>query len=197
MKTIENLDPTVQQFISNPTDENWNKLYEHLKKPIKNTVLKLTQDSVTADDLAQEVFIKIYAKLKNGSYCPQGRFISWAVRIAYNCTMDYFRNARRTREPILVPHVEDGFVTERDMHLQELEEHEEHAEMFVDLLVSCIAKLSAEQVEIIKLYYYKGMKTKDIASSLGININTTVGRLRYARTNIQKVLSSEYVKMLH
>lgn len=54
------------------------------------------KDSYLAEDLFQDVFIKIIDTLRNKRYSEEGKFLPWALRIAHNLCVDYFRKIKRT-----------------------------------------------------------------------------------------------------
>ncbi|QFG00039.1 RNA polymerase sigma factor [Psychrobacillus glaciei] len=67
--------------------------YAHIinkyKNPLYATILRMTRNPQNAQDLVQEVFIKVYNQL--GKYDRNGIFASWMYRVAINHCMDEFR----------------------------------------------------------------------------------------------------------
>ena len=59
------------------------------------------KDQSLAEDIFQEVFIKIINTLRSGKYNHEGKFVQWAMRIAYNMCVDQFR--RKKRRPQVAP----------------------------------------------------------------------------------------------
>ena len=49
------------------------------------------RDGALAQDIFQDAFIKIVNTLKAGNYNEEGKFLPWAMRIAHNLVIDYFR----------------------------------------------------------------------------------------------------------
>ena len=66
------------------------------KDPIYQTIYMLVRDIALAEDLFQEVFIKIIQTIRKGNYTEEGKFLPWACRIARNLCMDYFRKQKAT-----------------------------------------------------------------------------------------------------
>ncbi|MFT5481157.1 MAG: RNA polymerase sigma factor (sigma-70 family), partial [Bacteroidia bacterium] len=62
---------------------------------IFTTIILIVNDQYIAEDLFQETFIKIIRTFKNGKYNEEGKFLPWAVRIARNLAIDYFRKKKR------------------------------------------------------------------------------------------------------
>ena len=58
----------------------------------------MVQDPATAEDLAQEVFVKAFRRL--GTYDPQWKFSSWLFKIAHNTTIDHLRRGAPETVPL-------------------------------------------------------------------------------------------------
>ena len=54
---------------------------------------------------------------------------------------------------------------------------------------SLIEELPEEQMEVVKMRYFRQMSFKDIADKTGVSINTSLGRMRYALINLRKLVS--------
>src|ERR1041385_8837051 len=67
------------------------ELLNRHKDKIYSTIYYLVNNRELAEDLFQEVFIKIIIKLKEKKYNEEGKFLPWAVRVAHNLVIDYFR----------------------------------------------------------------------------------------------------------
>jgi DNA-directed RNA polymerase specialized sigma24 family protein len=52
-----------------------------------------------------------------------------------------------------------------------------------------IEELPDEQMEVVKMRYFRQMSFKDIADNTGVSINTSLGRMRYALINLRKLVS--------
>ena len=66
------------------------------KDKIYTSILFLVKDKYLAEDLFQEVFIKIIDTLRSNRYNEEGKFLPWALRISHNLCVDYFRKVKRT-----------------------------------------------------------------------------------------------------
>ncbi len=61
------------------------------KNKIYTSIYLFVKDHDLAQDIFQEVFIKIIDTLRKGKYNHEGKFLQWAMRISYNLCVDYFR----------------------------------------------------------------------------------------------------------
>src|SRR5204862_7932538 len=59
-------------------------------------ILFLVKDKYLAEDIFQDVFIRIIDTMRSGRYTEEGKFLPWAMRIAHNLCVDYFRKVKRT-----------------------------------------------------------------------------------------------------
>ena len=92
---------TDQELIKTYLDGN-DKAFEVLlkrhKDKIYTSIYLFVKDKEKANDIFQDVFIKIVDTLRKGKYNHEGKFLQWAMRISYNMCVDNFRrNKRRTK----------------------------------------------------------------------------------------------------
>jgi RNA polymerase sigma-70 factor (ECF subfamily) len=79
-------------------ERSFEELLGRHKQKIYTSIYLFVKDQSLAEDIFQEVFIKIIDTLRKGKYNHEGKFLQWAMRIAYNMCVDYFRrNKRRPR----------------------------------------------------------------------------------------------------
>ncbi|MEI6750741.1 MAG: sigma-70 family RNA polymerase sigma factor, partial [Bacteroidota bacterium] len=71
------------------------KLVHRHKTKIFSYILMVVKDKQLADDIFQDTFIKVINTLRSGTYKEEGKFIQWAMRIAHNLIIDFFRKAKR------------------------------------------------------------------------------------------------------
>ena len=58
-------------------------------------ILSKVRDKDTAEDIFQDVFIKIINSLKKGKYNEEGKFIVWAMTITHNLIMDFLEKRKK------------------------------------------------------------------------------------------------------
>src|SRR5690606_33997262 len=66
------------------------------KDKLFTSILFLVKDKYLADDIVQDVLIKIIDTFRGGPYTQEGKFLPWATRIAHNLCVDHFRKVKRT-----------------------------------------------------------------------------------------------------
>lgn len=93
----------ISQY-KNGNEEAFATLVNRHKKKIYTTIYMIVRDQYLAEDLMQEVFVKVVKTVKSGRYNEEGKFLPWVSRIAHNLAIDNFRKAKRY--PTIV--MEDG-----------------------------------------------------------------------------------------
>lgn len=152
---------------------------------IFTSILILVKNRELAEDLFQDVFIKIVHKLKTGKYKEEGRFLGWALCLAHNLTIDHFRKEKHmpmvydTDEFSIVDNIR---LTENNAE-QKLEVNQTN-----EILKNLIEKLPHEQREVLIMRHYGDMSFKEIAEVMNVSINTALGRMRYALINLRRMI---------
>jgi RNA polymerase sigma-70 factor (ECF subfamily) len=162
------------------------QLLERHTRRVRDYVRMMVKDSDVADDLTQEVLIKVVKVLDEGRYTDKGRFLPWVLRIAHNRVLDYFRAQKQDKtisessagfdllgsKNFAEPSIEDSIISE-----QRAEE-----------IRALVEELPEEQREVVKMRYYEGLSFKEIAELTGVSINTALGRMRYALINMRQMI---------
>ena len=80
-------------------DKNcFSELVTRYKNLVYSIILRMTNDREEANDLAQEVFIKVYRNLDK--YYPDFKFSTWIIRITTNHVIDYRRKKKQETTPL-------------------------------------------------------------------------------------------------
>ena len=153
-------------------------------------ILSKVRDKDIAEDIFQDVFIKIINSLKKGKYNEEGKFIVWAMTITHNLIMDFFRKKKKNR--FLKPTDEFDIFDVISDHSLNSEESLIKSQVIDDLNI-LINELPETQKEVLKLRYFSNMSFKEIADKCDISINTALGRMRYALINIRKIMNKKGV----
>ena len=154
-----------------------NKVYSYIRM--------LVRDRQLADDLFQDTFLKIIRTIKGGAYKEEGKFIQFAMRIAHNLIIDYFRKEKRL--PMVDPTKEDYDMLANARMKDPSVEERIITEQIYDDLRKMINRLPDEQREVLNLRFYSDMSYKEIADVTNVSINTALGRMRYALINLRKI----------
>jgi RNA polymerase sigma-70 factor (ECF subfamily) len=160
------------------------------KDRIFTSINILVKDKYLAEDLFQDVFIKIIDTLRANRYNEEGKFLPWAIRIAHNLCVDHFRKVRRTpaittsddRDIFEVINVAEAGVDKTMMQ-----------EQCYNSIRRVLDMLPEEQREVIILRHYADLSFKEIANLTNCSINTALGRMRYGLLNMRKIIAEKQI----
>src|ERR1700693_3631167 len=76
-------------------DASFDFLLQKYRTPLVSFLFRMVRDAATAEDLAQEVFLRIYRARKR--YSPSAKFTTWLFRIATNLALNSVRDNRYQR----------------------------------------------------------------------------------------------------
>lgn len=194
MKTLEQVSDIqlIRCFQDNGDLQSLETLINRYKDKVYSSILFFVKDSHLAEDLFQDVFIKIIDTLKNKRYTEEGKFLPWALRIAHNLCVDYFRKVKRT------PTIKTG--DNKDI-FEVINVYEESAEQKMiqhqshDRVRRLLDLLPDEQREIIVLRHYANLSFKEIAQITNCSINTALGRMRYGLINLRKLMMEKQISL--
>lgn len=140
------------------------RIYRHL--------LNLTGSREDALELSQEVFIKAWEALAD--WRPEARFHTWVYRIASNVALDVLRR----RKVVQFVALADDYDAPAD---QPGPEAQLQARQQLQGLEAALARLPADQREIMLLREVEGLGYEELAATLAIDVGTVKSRLSRAR----------------
>jgi RNA polymerase sigma factor (sigma-70 family) len=162
------------------------------KNKLYTSILFLVKDKHLAEDIFQDVLIKLIDTIRSGRYTEEGKFLPWAMRIAHNLCVDHFRKIKRS-PAIKTSDDNDIFevltFTEEaaDVKMMKRQSHETIRQM-VDLLPE-------DQREVIVLRHYSDLSFKEIAVLTNCSINTALGRMRYGLINLRRMMAEKNIAL--
>ena len=167
-------------------------LVNRYKDKIFTSIYLLVKDKYLAEDIFQDVFIRVIDTLKGGRYTDEGKFLPWAMRIAHNLCVDHFRKVKRNptirtsddRDIFEVLNFSEAGVDTRIM-----------AEQTSDKVRKLIDLLPEDQREVIILRHYADLSFKEIAQLTNCSINTALGRMRYGLLNMRKMMTEKQIAL--
>lgn len=165
-------------------------LIDRYKTKIYTSIYIRVKDEFLAEDIFQETFIKVINTLKAGRYNDEGKFLPWVIRIANNMVIDHFR--REKRAPVVVD--ADGYDIFESLNFADegLEGKLVREQQDVDLK-RLIQLLPDDQKEVLIMRHFCDMSFKEIADVTDVSINTALGRMRYALSNLRKMIEENKI----
>jgi RNA polymerase sigma-70 factor (ECF subfamily) len=187
---MDNIDDRVlvKAYI-NGDEKAFEALMMRHKDKIYRFIYMKVRDNALAQDIFQDTFIKVINTLKAGSYNEEGKFLPWAMRIAHNLVIDFFRKNNKVRLISESSSMRDDFNVFHTLKLEDENVEDEMSRVELESqMVNLIEHLPDTQREILKMRIFKEMSFKDIAEKEDISINTALGRMRYALINLRKLI---------
>ncbi len=156
------------------------KLLQTIQGPLYRYISTLIRERGLAEDILQEVFIRLYRKLR---WLREPRvFRSWAYQIATRETFRYLK-----REQRWIDQVRDETILNS---LPALPGRAEFAAELDEQLPQMIAKLSPASRAVIVLYYLEEMSFEETAAVLEIPVGTVKSRLAYGLEKLRRQLKT-------
>lgn len=187
---MRNLAEATDEELAISYMEGDNKAFElllaHNQSKVFSYILFVVHDEDRANDIFQDTFIKIIAKLQKGLYTPTGKFSAWCMRIAHNVIMDHYRGIRNGH---IVEPTEDNDLSNLSGENMEVTniENDYVNQQVLDDVKKMMRLLPAPQREVVYMRFYQQLSFKEIADVTNVSINTALGRMRYALLNMRKM----------
>lgn len=158
-------------------------LYEQYKRPLFNLVYRHTYNIEVAEDLIQEIFLKIFTHLQDVHSLDT--FKGWAYRIALNTCYGYLRGKRSQLQ---------ATVSLSEVERQVKAESQEHQESMIKKpLDEAIQALPTKLRSTFLLHDAQGFKHEEIAQILGCAVGTSKSHLFKARMKIREYLKKKQI----
>lgn len=173
-------------------DQAFKFLMNRHKDRIYTSIYLFVNDMSLANDIFQDVFIKIINTFRSGNYNEEGKFIQWALRIARNMCVDNYRKRKRnktvspTDDFDIFDVIPDGSSNTENTMIRTQMQQKVH---------KIINTLPKEQKEVIMLRHFAELSFKEIAELTNVSINTALGRMRYALINLRKVIDEHKISL--
>jgi RNA polymerase sigma-70 factor, ECF subfamily len=172
-------------------DSAWESIVNAYGRKIYNLGYRYTSRTDEAEDLTQEIFIRVYQNLKSFRV-DAGSFQNWVLKVGRNLIIDRYRQARRFQPSAGTEEMET--MNLRDDKLPNPHRAAEQAEA-ARFLNEGLQRLSPELKEAIILRDLEGMAYQEIASLLSIPEGTVKSRINRARLELAKLLSKRRTQM--
>jgi len=158
-------------------------LYDQYNTALYGMLLRMTQEEMLAQDILQEVFVKVW---KNGDrYDPaKGKLFTWLINIARNTALNELQSKSHRN-------------SQKNRSLQSLVDHSKNSTLIQQPnvnqigLTGLVNQLEEKYRVIIDLVYFQGYTQKEIEEHLDIPLGTVKSRLRIALRELRKVFEYE------
>lgn len=150
------------------------KVYRATSDYVYTIALKIIGNRADAEEVVQDVFMKIFRGIRRFRF--ESSFSTWVYRVTVNSAISASRKAERRRAGQVEYNDAVALGNERNTTREALDKRHNEAR-----IRSLLAALNPDQRACVVLREIEGLRYKEIADVLGININTVRSRLLRAR----------------
>ncbi len=162
-------------------------LVDLYQKPVIGAIYRYLGDAARAEDLAQEVFLRVYRSRK--SYKPLAKFKTWLFRILYNLVVNE-AGARKRRRAVSLDSLrgeEEGGITLEDPRATQPAEKMERAEL-MKKVKEVVFRLPEKQRMALVMNKYEDMSYIQIAEAMDMSVEAVKSLLFRAREKVREGL---------
>ncbi|MBZ5526499.1 MAG: sigma-70 family RNA polymerase sigma factor [Acidobacteriia bacterium] len=150
-------------------EQSFALLLHRYRSPVINFLYRMVRNRAQAEDLAQEVFLRVYRA--RGGYEPSAKFSTWLFRIATNLALNSVRDTRHQKQEISIeqPAGETEEGEERPLDVEERSANiEQHLveEARSRMIREAVERLPEKQRAAVLLHKYEELSYGEIAKSL-------------------------------
>lgn len=176
MKNVE--DYELIKLVMSGDQNAFAQLVNRYKNLVYSVVLRMVNNTEEANDLAQEIFIKLYKNLDK--YQPEYKFSTWLIRISTNHIIDYRR--KRKKETVSIEEIP----YELTNHITPEKEYVKKEEI---KQLECAIKTLPDLYKIpIVLYHQQGLRYQEIADTIGEPLSKVKNRIFRGRKMLKESL---------
>ena len=173
-------DPALLRRAQRGNEAAFQSLVEDYRTPVFNYILRLTGDRANAEDLTQDVFLRVFQALPR--FSSRSTFTTWLFQVTKNRVLDEFR--ARERRPHAVVNLDDmPTLAVVDRPIEESET--------IDGLWRAVRDLNPDLKMALLLRDVVGLPYSEIADTLEITLSTVKWRIFTARHEVQAALAHE------
>ena len=165
--------------LQNRNQQAFSYLYDNYAAALNGIIYRLVEDKELAEDILQEVFVKIWNNFS--SYDPgKGRLFTWMLNLTRNLTIDTLRSKGYKKQ---------SKILSDENSVSNIIDNNATVEKFDALGIrKQLSNLKPEQRNIIDMAYFNGYTQDEISKEMGIPLGTVKTRMRSAIVELRKML---------
>lgn len=168
-------DNTIAERLKNKDQTALSEIYDEYAGAIYGVIIRICRDEAVAQDLLQEVFMKVWQKI--AKYDPaKGKLFTWIYQIARNLALNAIRSQRQ-------------LIQNEDLTVYSNKE-EEKATVYPELMGS-LNELEVHHKQAIELVYFQGLTHREAHEEMGVPLGTFKSYVRQALRNLKDKYQNE------
>ena len=178
----------------------WEEIVQRYSRRIYNICYRFAGSADDAQDLTQEVFIKMYRTLKTYDV-ERGALMTWVTTITRNLLVDHFRKTRQDRitdslDAETSQHEDAASLSERIPDKTQPPDSRVQSRETREVVHQALQKLSPELREAVILRDLQDMDYRDIATVLKVPEGTVKSRINRGRAELARLLQRTYKQVM-
>jgi RNA polymerase sigma-70 factor (ECF subfamily) len=171
---MHDITPDILKRASQGDMGAFEQVYRAFSNFVYNVAFRINQNSADAEEVTQDVFMKVYHNLKSFQF--HSTFKTWLYRVTVNTAINYYRKSKKERKDrVDYDSVVDSLAAERSTVEEVIQSDNETR------LQALLKILNPKYKACLVLREIEGLSYQEIAATLKIPINTVRSRLKRAR----------------
>ncbi len=177
----------IESFQKSNDLSAFRKIFEKYKSLVVNLAFRCVKERSAAEDIAQDVFIKIYEKKLKAS--TGVKFSTWLYRVTFNAGIDFVRKRKFISHSLDEDDAKEVADPAPSLPSKELEEKE-----LKEKLRQEIDRLPEKLKYPLLLFQFENLSYEEIASILGVSKKAVERRIYHAKQCLRGVLAGWFVE---
>lgn len=171
---------------------SFNDIYQNNLKRIYNLALSYVQHTSDAEEITQDVFIKVHNELH--TFKSQSNINTWVYRIAINQCLDFLRYKNRHKRKGFLVSMFKNNEEEEPLEIPDFNhpgisgDKQEHSK----ILYAAVNRLSENQKTAFILCFIEEMPQKEVADIMSLSLKALESLLQRAKIQLRKILENEF-----
>ncbi len=181
------LEQDLLELLSTKSEKGFSILYDNYSAAIFGVVQKIVVSEEIAEDVTQDVFVKIWKNLDSYNK-TKGTIFTWMLNIARNAAIDKVRSAEYVQ-------------TRKNLELENyvgIIDNQNSTGMNIEAigLKKLVDQLKPEHKQLIDLVYFKGYTQSEIADEFNIPLGTIKTRIKSAISSLRQYMAEVIILIL-
>lgn len=185
--TIHDITPDILERARDQEIGAFEEIYKAFSTFVYNVALRITRNSADAEEVTQDVFMKIYRNLKRFEF--RSAFRTWVYRITMNTAINQYQKSRREEANRVDYESVAGAMASEHSTVEELIEKDNE-----NRVNGLLEMLNPQQKACLVLRELQGLSYREIAATLKVPLNTVRTRLKRARQALLEGVGKGLVK---
>ena len=166
--------------------EQFNHLYQQHYSTIYRMVSKFSVSRFEAEDIVQEVFIRLYLHYESGGEVQYPK--TWLYKVASNICINTVGRRKQTKHIETVNELDLGVCDSLELKIEEVEH--------MKIIQKALSTLK-EQEKLMVILYSEGLSYKEISTISGVRFTSVSKSLSRALEKLKPLLKTQYHEMLN